>query len=94
MAAVLGAYAVSWPHARIHALLPQGILFIPLELPAYIVLGFWFVSQLLTAAEVGRRTGGGVAFFAHVGGFVFGAAVMAVGNKLREEKQESLVITR
>jgi len=92
VAAVLGAYAVSWPHARIHALLPLGILFIPLELPAYIVLGFWFVSQLLDGwLKWGVELGGGVAFFAHVGGFVFGAVVMALGNKWRGEKRESLV---
>lgn len=85
VATILGAYAVSWPHARIHALLPLGIIFIPLELPAYLVLGFWFASQLLDGwLKWGVELGGGVAFFAHIGGFVFGAAVMLVVNKLRE----------
>jgi membrane associated rhomboid family serine protease len=84
VATILGAYAVSWPHARIHVILPLGFLFIPLELPAYIILGFWFVSQLLDGwMQWGVELGGGVAFFAHIGGFVFGAAVMLVVNKLR-----------
>lgn len=87
VATILGAYAITWPHARIHALLPLGILFIPLRMPAYFVLGFWFVSQLLDGLlKWDVELSGGVAFFAHIGGFVFGAAVMALGNSLREEK--------
>ncbi len=91
VAAILGAYAVTWPHARIHTFIPLGIIFIPLELPAYVVLGFWFGSQLLDGwLKWDVELGGGVAFFAHIGGFVFGAVVMLVINKAREELQASL----
>jgi membrane associated rhomboid family serine protease len=87
VATILGAYAVSWPHATIRLLLPLGFLFIPLRLPAYIVLGFWFGSQLLDGLlKWDVELSGGVAFFAHIGGFVFGAVVMLVVNKLREER--------
>ncbi len=68
---VLGAYAVLYPHARVIVLIPLG-WFTRLEaLPAALVLGLWFVFQLLSAmlSDPGR---GGVAFLAHVGGFVAG----------------------
>jgi len=84
VATILGAYAVTWPHSRIHTILPLGIIFIPLQLPAYLVLGFWFGSQLLDGwLKWGVDLGGGVAFFAHVGGFIFGAAVMALVNQIK-----------
>lgn len=86
VATILGAYAVTWPHARIHTFIPLGIIFIPLKLPAYVVLGFWFGSQLLDGwLKWDVELSGGVAFFAHIGGFVFGAVVMLVINKAREE---------
>jgi membrane associated rhomboid family serine protease len=76
IAAVLGAFFVLYPKARIRTLV--GIFFI--KVPAWVYLGLWFLYQLvegnfgLTSASA---NGGGVAFFAHVGGFVFGAAVTA-----------------
>lgn len=72
IAAVLGAYIVLYPKARVFGLL--GI--IPLRLPAWFFLGFWFVFQLFEGdfalTHPGNTGGSGVAFFAHVGGFVFG----------------------
>ena len=77
IAAVLGAYFVLYPHSQVF-----GLLFIfPITLPAWFFLGFWFLYQLLEAnfGLVGSSAnGGGVAFFAHVGGFVFGAIVARV----------------
>jgi len=73
IAAVLGAYFVLYPNARVFGLV--GI--IPLRIPAYFFLGFWFLYQLYEAnfgLLNARAHGGGVAFFAHVGGFVFGYA--------------------
>jgi membrane associated rhomboid family serine protease len=76
IAAVLGAFFVLYPDARIRTLV--GIFFV--KVPAWIYLGLWFLYQLvegnfgLTSASA---NGGGVAFFAHIGGFVFGAAVTA-----------------
>jgi membrane associated rhomboid family serine protease len=74
---VLGAYIVLWPQATVVSLLPLGIFFWPIRTPAWVVLGLWFLVQILSGlASLGTRVGQqttGVAFFAHVGGFVFGA---------------------
>jgi hypothetical protein len=71
IAGVLGAYIVLLPRARVVTLL---FGFLPLPLPAIVVLGLWFVYQLLDggASLTQPQAGGGVAFFAHVGGFLFG----------------------
>ena len=77
IAAALGAYIVLFPGARILALVFLGFFYQLLEVPAIIVLGFWFALQLLNGvAAFGAETAqGGVAFFAHIGGFVFGLVV-------------------
>jgi membrane associated rhomboid family serine protease len=77
IAATLGAYFVLFPGARITTLVFLGFFYQLINVPAIVVLGFWFVLQLLDGVgQIGRETGaGGVAFFAHIGGFVFGAAV-------------------
>jgi rhomboid family protein len=77
IAAALGAYIVLFPGARILSLVFLGFFYQLLEVPAIIVLGFWFVLQLLNGvAALGAETAqGGVAFFAHIGGFVFGLIV-------------------
>jgi membrane associated rhomboid family serine protease len=74
IAGVLGAYLVMFPRARISVLVPF-LFFLPLDLPAVIVLGLWFVVQLRELGP-GAGTGGGVAYLAHVGGFVAGAAIV------------------
>jgi membrane associated rhomboid family serine protease len=77
VAAVLGAYAVAWPHARIRcALFLFFILFV--ELPALLVLGIWFAMQIFSALAEQNALGGGVAWWAHVGGFVAGMAMMPI----------------
>jgi membrane associated rhomboid family serine protease len=75
IAAVLGSYLVMFPRARIHTLVI--FFFITfLELPASFVLLAWFVLQLFSGVGgMGNQLGGGVAYWAHVGGFVFGLAV-------------------
>ena len=75
IAAILGAYLVLFPRARIHTLVI--FFFITfLELPASFVLLAWFVLQLFSGVgQLGSQVGGGVAYWAHVGGFVFGMAV-------------------
>ena len=73
IAAVLGGYALLYPRARVVTLIFIIIFFTVIELPALIVLGFWFLLQLLPAfSEPVLDGGGGVAYFAHIGGFVFG----------------------
>jgi len=71
IAAVLGGYALLYPRARVVTLIFIVIFVTLLELPALLVLGLWFLLQLLDASSQ-PLTGGGVAYFAHIGGFVFG----------------------
>lgn len=72
---VLGAYLLLYPHARVQVLVPLGFIMHMMSLPALLVLGFWFVLQLInsTAASAGE---GGTAWFAHVGGFVAGMVLI------------------
>jgi membrane associated rhomboid family serine protease len=71
IAAVLGGYALLFPRARVVTLIFIVFFITLLELPALLVLGAWFLLQLLDASSQ-PLTGGGVAYFAHIGGFVFG----------------------
>ena len=77
IAAILGAYLVLYPRARITSLVFLGFFYQLIDVPAVIVLAFWFVLQLVDGlASLGvSGVGGGVAFFAHIGGFLFGVAV-------------------
>jgi membrane associated rhomboid family serine protease len=88
IAATLGAYLVLFPRARITSLVFLGFFYQLIDVPAVIVLVFWFALQLidgLASIGVTDTAGGGVAFFAHIGGFVFGAvvglALNAVGRR-------------
>ena len=76
IAAVLGGYALLYPRARVVTVVFIILFFTILELPALVVLGLWFLVQLLYgAADLSQPVGsggGGVAYFAHIGGFVFG----------------------
>jgi membrane associated rhomboid family serine protease len=82
---VMGAYFVLYPRARVITLIP--LLFYPLfvELPAYVFLGVWFAAQILsgTASLASPAEAGGIAFLAHVGGFV--AGVLLTWPFLRRE---------
>jgi len=77
IAAALGAYIVLFPGARILSLVFLGFFYQLLEVPALVILGFWFVLQLISGvASLGAQTAeGGVAFFAHIGGFALGLVV-------------------
>jgi membrane associated rhomboid family serine protease len=74
IAGVLGAYLVMFPRARVWSLVPF-FFFIPLRLPAWLVLGFWFVLQWVYARGSGVSSAGNVAYLAHVVGFIFGVLV-------------------
>ena len=88
IAAVLGAYFVLYPNSKVRGLL---VVF-PLKVSAWFFLGFWFLYQLYEAnfgLFSSSANGGGVAFFAHVGGFVFGAIVaIALVNAGRVQAQD------
>jgi membrane associated rhomboid family serine protease len=88
IAATLGAYLVLFPRARILSLAFLVFFYQLVEVPAVIVLGFWFVLQLIDGvASLGATAEGGVAFFAHIGGFVAG---LLVGFVLRARRPRSL----
>ena len=78
IAGVMGAYVLKYPKAQIVTLLPLGIIFFTIRLPAMFVLGYWFLIQAISSfASLGMTdtAGGGVAYWAHAGGFVFGIIV-------------------
>jgi len=77
VATVLGAYAITWPWARVHTLVFLLIFITIIDLPALLVLGVWFVGQLLAGRQsLIAGAHGGVAWWAHVGGFVAGLLLM------------------
>ena len=80
IAGVLGAYLILYPRARVLTLIPLGIIFPVVEVPAFFFLGFWFLIQFAQAALMGLNepSGGGVAWWAHLGGFVIGAVLLPV----------------
>ena len=77
VAGVLGAYLLSYPYARVLVLIPLIIFWPVIKLPALIVLGYWFVFQVFSGALSGPEMGG-VAYGAHVGGFVAGLALISL----------------
>jgi membrane associated rhomboid family serine protease len=91
IAAVLGAYAHLYPRARVVTLVFIIIIFTIVELPALLVLGLWFLLQLLPAfSEPVSSSGGGVAYFAHIGGFLFGlVAIKLFANNVHEDYERA-----
>ena len=77
IAGVLGAYLVMFPHNRVRSILPLGFLWTTIELPAIIVLGFWIVLQVINqyTTSFGSSHSGGVAYMAHIGGFLAGVVL-------------------
>ena len=80
IAGVMGAYFLLYPKSRILTLIP--IIIIPwfVEIPAFIFLGFWFLIQFFNAA--GSGAGSGIAWWAHIGGFLAGLALVKLNEKL------------
>jgi membrane associated rhomboid family serine protease len=93
IAAVLGGYALLYPRARVVTLILIIVFFTIVELPALLVLGGWFLLQVLYgAADLAQPTGGegGVAFFAHIGGFVFGLLLIRLfADRVHEDYEQS-----
>jgi membrane associated rhomboid family serine protease len=88
VAGVLGAYLLLFPHNRILTLIPIFIFFTTVELPAWLIIGYWALLQFLNASLLkggGMLRGGGVAYFAHIGGFVAGMVLITLmeGGKQR-----------
>ncbi len=81
IAGVMGAYFILYPRSRILTLIP--IIFIPwfVEIPAFFFLGIWFVLQFLNAAGSSGHAGG-IAWWAHIGGFVFGILFLKLFDRI------------
>jgi rhomboid family protein len=87
---ILGAYAVLWPRATIISLVPIFLFFFSVRTPAWLMIGLWFVVQLLGGlAGFGGtgQEGGGVAYLAHVGGFITGLVlIIPFGGRSKERR--------
>lgn len=98
IAGVLGAYLVMFPGVKVRGIIPLGRISSMQEWPAVVVLGMWFVLQLINGVgSLGANSayGGGVAFFAHVGGFIAGAVIAFILTRMipqppAEERREAL----
>jgi membrane associated rhomboid family serine protease len=81
IAGILGAYFVTFPRARITTLIPLFLFFWTFHIPAILVLGYWFLIQFFTGFQmlaIQSATAGGVAWWAHVGGFTIGLLLALV----------------
>lgn len=98
IAGVLGAYLVMFPGVKVRGIIPLGRVGTIREMPAIVVLGLWFVLQLVNGfGSLGAQSqyGGGVAFFAHIGGFIAGAVMAWIFMRLvpqppAEQRREML----
>ncbi len=82
IAGVMGAYFVSYPRATVLTLLPLFIIWEMLVLPAPLFLGFWFLIQFLQGSRSMGAEEAGVAWWAHIGGFVVGAATVFILDRI------------
>jgi membrane associated rhomboid family serine protease len=94
IAGVLGAYALLYPRARVITVIFIIIFFTIVELPALLVLGFWILIQLFLGANdllsPAVAGGGGVAYFAHIGGFLFGLlAIRLFANRVQDDYEQA-----
>jgi membrane associated rhomboid family serine protease len=90
IAGVMGAYFVLYPQSRVLTLIPLIIFWDVVELPAIILLGFWFLMQLFSAGAIAVTAstgGGGVAFMAHVAGFITGILAVFVFRQRQRTEQ-------
>jgi membrane associated rhomboid family serine protease len=94
IAGVMGAYFVLYPHSRVLTLIPWIIFWEVIELPAVILLGFWFLMQLFSAGAIAvtasSHGSGGVAFAAHIAGFLVGMAGVFVFRKRQLDPWERM----
>lgn len=92
IAGILGAYFVCFPRARITTLIPVFFFLWTVDLPALLLLGYWFLIQFFAgfqALAIQSATGGGVAWWAHVGGFVVGLGLAMI---LRPRRRRTIEI--
>jgi membrane associated rhomboid family serine protease len=90
---VMGAYLLFHPRARIRTLLVVVVFFTVVDVPAFVYLGYWFLLQL-ASAQVDLASTGGVAFWAHIGGFVAGAGLAPLLRRPRIRRRGQGRFTR
>jgi membrane associated rhomboid family serine protease len=95
IAGVMGAYLIKFPHARILTLIPIIVFWTTIEIPAVFILVYWFILQFFSGiGSIGysqSSQGAGVAFFAHVGGFIAGMILVStMGTKERYSRRRDL----
>ena len=84
---VLAAYMLRYPRARIHTFVFLLVIFTTVRVPAFIVIGIWFATQVMSGiGALGVDTGGGVAWFAHIGGFIAGVLLERFYNFTKIKK--------
>jgi membrane associated rhomboid family serine protease len=100
IAGVMGAYILRFPQAEILGVVPLGIFFPTFRVPAYFFLGFWFVQQafygvssLDTPTNIGMESGG-IAYWAHAGGFLFGAILGPLLGLFSDKRNEETLYYR
>ena len=81
IAGVLGAYIMLYPRAKVWTLIFLGFFIRLMYIPAGFILGYWFLLQVLSGSMAGRQDAGGVAFWAHIGGFVSGILLVGLFKK-------------
>jgi len=90
IAGVMGAYFVLYPKSRVLTLIPLIIFWEVIEIPATFLLGFWFLMQLFSAGAIAvtaNSAGGGVAFMAHVAGFICGVGGIFIFRQRQRQEQ-------
>ena len=90
---VLGAYLINYPNARVLVLIPFGFFSQLIKIRALYVLGFWFVLQFINSF-LSSSSGGGVAYAAHIGGFVTGAILILFFNKRNKKKSYKVKVNK
>jgi hypothetical protein len=85
IAGVMGAYFILYPHARILTLIPILIFPLFIEIPAFFFLGIWFLMQVLSATAQGGAASG-IAWWAHIGGFIFGIIALRMMGGMPETR--------
>jgi len=87
IAGVMGAYLIKYPRAKILTLLPLLFIWTTVRIPAVYFLGFWFVQQAISSvASLGMPEASGVAYWAHAGGFIFGAVLGPMLGLMRDRR--------
>ena len=82
---VLGAYLINYPNARVLVLIPFGFFSQLIKIRSLYVLGFWFVLQFINSF-LSSSSGGGVAYAAHIGGFITGIILILFFNKRNKKR--------